>query len=1738
MTRSDSGGGTRSGRGAPGLTRREFLRKAGSTAVLLGGASVIGLDGIAAERPGTEHRTRAFRFAHVTDMHVSTRGRDGAAMKKQSRTILEDVVDQLNRIDPLDFCLFGGDNFDNSEVGRKDADAFVAIVKTLKAPYLIQFGNRGASSLPPGDPVSKNAFVRMFAGHGFSGTAYWWGASPVQGVRVLGLDTSIVGHNDGAVPGAQIAWLKKELGAHPDHTVIVLTHHLFLPTWAPRHIPKWQKNYVIANAAAVMPILNASRNVKLVLSGHHHVTKVTPAGDLPYVASPATVQFPCAFRTVEVRAGRARLTFHQVRDKKLEIDPRAIARVSPNQSIPKLRDKPPVRARSEQSAQKTQKAVAAVKSILDGLTSSESGLPQSLTRFAAKCRELDWTQAAGEADALVASIKVGPNLAESVDKVLVSKGHADRGLVLIDGLQAFGEKAQALDDQELVQAAEAARNGLGTLSDKSLAELSAALTAMSAEAAKAGGAWLEKVTGEEEISSSPALNALWKERRAQRLLEAKGHVAAGELTQWLSVSQKLVAVRSLLSAIDDEAQLPPGAPEALDEFSVKEWPIALGAALAAKREAVVTQLAGEALKSHEGEPVTGEELKGRDQWKTACEEYARWRSDGVRTLQDLFAIRTLLEGCYLLDETGAGDEKTILQLLQDCQGRPVFGAEQVEVLAAPIAERVGLLREIGALADRKALIARAQSVEPERPWVASRAVWLKLRGAKDPVWPHGAEEQALEEELVKRLWAGYGKFPDDVRRAVLQVELRRAEIADQSRALTKRNAGLKDKILAAVPACVQGVYTKTGETPPPDQLKVLDTLRKTLQDVLAAAIEIENGKIDRALFQETGSVYQSFAGEVSPQLLSQWVAELKGFRLLAEDPRGKRDEWTSALVKKRKSLDNLARLSASSSVPTKQEVQALEAQYQKAQETVDKLWRVPAVAREKAAIEKLKTQAGSELDALGDALAKSIASAEPPDAWRKRMLKVQTVSASQVLDAIWLERRDQITGSLDQKSSDTDWGAYAEARARMERLKAFLVGLDDRDHLPLPDAALTEETRKKLGTALAEVLTKAILEQREASLKQSAEAALKGGEVPAMGMAEFRKQKQWTESCATYRQWIDDAAGLLVTIESIRRATDEGWPLDAKPDGGKDHIRGMYETALGSQALKQPTIAAAVKPVADGVERLKSIAAEKDRSELVAVTKEAATDGPDFGLAAWRRLGVLAKQPWPSDLAEMTQETEIHSRVLARVSGRADSATKERLLKELLTESARRWQKGFNRLLPTDIAPAVGLLEKLGLKAADVDPFAKRLGPAENLLGPQAQYNLLLQQALVSKSPADEGVPPVCKQFVQAVKQKLPALATNKSVGVFTQALEALGRGEEVGDGDLTKAGPSVSRFGEWKTEIHDEGRSVDYVWKHGGTTHRLHFVKMEASGEVKKSFYLAATEAPLRLFADVISSSGRWDDFEKLLPGHEGIAGPLCWQQDKVGRKIEERAEWVRQTVKLAIKPGAKRETPADGCPIHWISASSAICFSRLLGCRLPSSTEWRQVYAKHRIEQAKAQPNLRDKSWDGERATISWTAKSSPSQALHLEWPDDGVFWPSNIGWAARKEQEKAVPVTENDDGTVWFAPVSSSGTGIFKHLVGNVAELAFEQPESLEQLSDLSATSAGGFVAKNVAHFRVIGGSALSPAEVKADQPYAMDLTQATQGRSDVGLRLAFTAPKQTPSQRLKALLDPPPYLTAAD
>ena len=302
-----------------GLSRRAFVKRglAIGQAVFVGGVLVGNFAGCTTA-PRKEEGIKAggkksIKFAHITDTHLTFSGKNGTALKEESFNIFRDVIDQVNNMPDIDFLLFGGDNINNTDPGAKDFNEFMDIMSGVKVPYFAQFGNREVSPLPPGIALSKKQYAEKMKGHGLDMGRYSWSVSPVPGLRILGLDTTIEGHDNGEIPAEELNWIKDQIIKYPNDVIITLSHHLLLPTWGNRDIPKWKKKYLLKNYLEVNAVLDAAPQIKACLMGHHHVSKVQTVNGLHYIASPATVQYPHAFRTITINDNEARLEFHQVR---------------------------------------------------------------------------------------------------------------------------------------------------------------------------------------------------------------------------------------------------------------------------------------------------------------------------------------------------------------------------------------------------------------------------------------------------------------------------------------------------------------------------------------------------------------------------------------------------------------------------------------------------------------------------------------------------------------------------------------------------------------------------------------------------------------------------------------------------------------------------------------------------------------------------------------------------------------------------------------------------------------------------------------------------------------------------------------------------------------------------------------------------------------------------------------------------------------------------------------------------------------------------------------------------------------------------------------------------------------------------------------------------------------------------------------------------------------------------------
>ncbi len=306
-----------------GLSRRSFVKRglAVGQAVFIGGVLVGNFAGCTTATKKDEEtnigRKKSIKFAHITDTHVTFAGKNGTALKEESFDIFRDIIGQVNNMPEIDFILFGGDNINNTDPGAKDFNEFMNIMSSVRVPYFAQFGNREVSPIPPGIALSKRQYAEKMKGHGLDIGRYSWSVSPVPGLRILGLDTTIEGHDNGEIIEEELKWIKKEIAKYPDDMIVTLSHHLLLPTWGNRDIPKWKKKYLLENYQEVNAILGVAPQVKACLMGHHHASKIQTVNGLHYIASPAAVQYPHAFRTITINDKEARLQFHQIRDQRI-----------------------------------------------------------------------------------------------------------------------------------------------------------------------------------------------------------------------------------------------------------------------------------------------------------------------------------------------------------------------------------------------------------------------------------------------------------------------------------------------------------------------------------------------------------------------------------------------------------------------------------------------------------------------------------------------------------------------------------------------------------------------------------------------------------------------------------------------------------------------------------------------------------------------------------------------------------------------------------------------------------------------------------------------------------------------------------------------------------------------------------------------------------------------------------------------------------------------------------------------------------------------------------------------------------------------------------------------------------------------------------------------------------------------------------------------------------------------------
>jgi 3',5'-cyclic AMP phosphodiesterase CpdA len=259
------------------------------------------------------------KFVAISDPHISIPQQkgvtDGYKLGLKTQMLTENTIAEINKIPDLKFVLVAGDLTQDAEPWN--IDELRKILDQLKVPYFVTLGNHDLSLVPhekKDQPMSLSKYTVAGAFIGKSGGMVpgmtYYSHELAKDLVLITFDTSRAqvfvpeaSLNDfgGRIDAGQMRWLESVLKKNQNKTVIILTHHSLVP-W--QEGDKTNHNYWrwfwIDNAEEVRSLLK-KYGVKLVFSGHRHIsTRYQNVDNIYHFVTPALSTYPMRYTVYEL----------------------------------------------------------------------------------------------------------------------------------------------------------------------------------------------------------------------------------------------------------------------------------------------------------------------------------------------------------------------------------------------------------------------------------------------------------------------------------------------------------------------------------------------------------------------------------------------------------------------------------------------------------------------------------------------------------------------------------------------------------------------------------------------------------------------------------------------------------------------------------------------------------------------------------------------------------------------------------------------------------------------------------------------------------------------------------------------------------------------------------------------------------------------------------------------------------------------------------------------------------------------------------------------------------------------------------------------------------------------------------------------------------------------------------------------------------------------------------------------
>ena len=237
-------------------------------------------------------------FVQISDTHLQKNyARDAERLLGSSEKLLKDAVNQINKIENLDFVLSTGDQVDVPDEAL--IEKYIEITMASKYPWHVLLGNHDVSV---NGGLGKKGYVKKFANQDainrvFADNMTYYSFSPSEKFTVICLDgtTEKVVTALGQIDDKQLEWLKSELKANKNKFVIIALHFPIIEPY------KSSDHYIIEpDRSKLLKIVEDYKNVIGVFSGHYHAARLFTIKNRIHNSCPAVVQYPNAFREITI----------------------------------------------------------------------------------------------------------------------------------------------------------------------------------------------------------------------------------------------------------------------------------------------------------------------------------------------------------------------------------------------------------------------------------------------------------------------------------------------------------------------------------------------------------------------------------------------------------------------------------------------------------------------------------------------------------------------------------------------------------------------------------------------------------------------------------------------------------------------------------------------------------------------------------------------------------------------------------------------------------------------------------------------------------------------------------------------------------------------------------------------------------------------------------------------------------------------------------------------------------------------------------------------------------------------------------------------------------------------------------------------------------------------------------------------------------------------------------------------